>query len=99
MSGPNGGITYLKHGIERQALDEYTLNIIPEYDIFPMVDDPALLVQNILCSASRTEGILACHASLRTACEIMLACGSGVRPPLNCSTNENIIVERRQFGT
>lgn len=80
FSGPNAGISGLSYGIEDETFDRFSINIIPERDIVPMVDDPPLVSEKIRCIAKPEEGVVTCHSILRTACELMIACGSRDRP-------------------
>jgi hypothetical protein len=78
-------LSHVKFGITAAALDKYTINVVPEADPVPHLDDPSLVAENIRCRAPMNAGVGACHSLKRTICEIMYTCGSGRRPPIaNC---------------
>mmetsp|Transcript_13159 Transcript_13159/g.21355 ORF Transcript_13159/g.21355 Transcript_13159/m.21355 type:complete len:955 (-) Transcript_13159:75-2939(-) len=67
--------------ITEDQLNKYTFNIIPERDLIPMIDDVAMLSQNINCRAP-FNSIFGCHTALRSVCEILYTCGTQSRPAL-----------------
>jgi len=85
ISAPNAKLSHRFFGISEKNIDLYTYNVIPERDIFPRVDDPPLSIENIRCRVPENDSVFECHASTRTLCELMFSCGSGERPPLNCT--------------
>lgn len=82
FSGPNAMLSRLKFNITTENLNKYPLNVVPERDPFPQTDDPGLIVEHIRCRAPITEGSVACHEVVRSACELQYICGSGSRPPI-----------------
>lgn len=63
------------------ALDRLTFNVVPNNDPVAMVDDKALLFQQINCTAA-TNNMIGCHDSSRSICELQYTCGSVDRPVL-----------------
>jgi lipase ATG15 len=55
--------------ISEEDLDKYTLNIIPDRDLVPMIDDPAQNYQRINCSAPRNDPFN-CHRKFILMLEI-----------------------------
>ena len=51
-----------------EQLNKRVINVIPDRDIVPRVDDPGDLYQNIECRAPKNS-ITGCHTSHRTLCE------------------------------
>eukprot|EP00970_Alexandrium_tamarense_P019645 scaffold14313_cov200-Alexandrium_tamarense.AAC.9 len=64
-----------------EQLNTFTLNVVPARDLVPMIDDKAMLYQNINCTADRND-IAGCHSIVRSLCEIQFSCGSDGRPVL-----------------
>lgn len=83
ISGPNAMLSRRTFDprLSVDALNRYTFNVIPENDPIAMIDDVALLYQNIKCYAPQNR-IFACHLIERTICELMVTCGSSGRPPI-----------------
>ena len=85
LSGPNSMISRKTFDpqITKEALDEYTFNIIPDRDPFPRIDDLAENYQHIKCKASPSD-FLNCHHVKRSLCEILKTCGSQNMRPIPC---------------
>lgn len=62
-----------------EQLDKRVINIIPDRDIVPRIDDPGNLFQKIECRAPMNS-VIGCHDRLRTFCEYDFSCGSQGRP-------------------
>lgn len=82
ISGPNAMLSRLTFDppLSLDALNRFTINVIPNKDPVPMIDDVAMLYQKIKCTASPNR-IFACHQIERTICELLVTCGSSGRPP------------------
>mmetsp|Transcript_9694 Transcript_9694/g.23480 ORF Transcript_9694/g.23480 Transcript_9694/m.23480 type:complete len:1031 (+) Transcript_9694:136-3228(+) len=87
ISGPNAKLSRLTFDppLELDALNKYTMNIIPDRDVVPKIDDVAENFQIIRCISTNPNPI-SCHSSLRTLCELLYTCGSGDRPVI-CECN------------
>ena len=86
ISGPNNLISKrtFEPQITREALDEFTFNVIPDRDIVPRIDDLAENYQRIRCRAAPPY-VMDCHHAGRSLCEILFTCGSEGRPiPCYC---------------
>ena len=89
ISGPNAMLSRrtFDPALSVDALNRYTFNVIPDNDPVAMIDDVAMLFQNIKCTAPQNR-IFACHLIERTICEILVTCGSSGRPPFcKCVTD------------
>lgn len=83
ISGPNAMIsrdTFFPP-VTPEDLDTLTFNVVPRRDIVPMIDDKAMLYQNINCNAA-ANAFIGCHDASRSLCEIQYTCGSTDRPVL-----------------
>lgn len=60
--------------ISENDINSHTLNIIPDGDIIPRVDDAGNLVQNIRCPHPFSPSM--CHSAEQTLCELAFTCGS-----------------------
>jgi len=83
LSGVNAMLTRksLEPPVSVENLDKFTFNVIPERDLVPKLDGHSKNIQEIRCSADKSD-IAACHDAQRSICEIMYSCGSGPRPVL-----------------
>ena len=83
LSGPNALLLRksVTPTLPTEALDAFTFNVVPQYDIVPMIDDRAQNIQEIRCTAEDSKST-ACHDAQRSICEIIHACGTGPRPAL-----------------
>lgn len=71
--------------LELDDLKKYTLNIVPERDIFPKIGDQ-LAVEKIKCRAD-TKDSFSCHDAGRSLCEMLYSCGT-VKRPVYCECME-----------
>jgi len=88
LSGPNAMISRdtFSPPLSVDTLNSRTFNIIPDRDVVPRIDEPALLNQHIRCFAPVGD-FIGCHDGRRSLCEILYSCGSGNRPALcECNT-------------
>lgn len=86
FSGPNSIISKrtFEPPITKEALDEFTFNVVPDRDLVPRIDDLAENYQRIKCRAAPNK-FLNCHHAKRSLCEILFTCGSEGRPiPCYC---------------
>ena len=67
--------------LTKEQINKRVINVIPDRDIVPRIDDPGDLYQRIECRARKND-IFGCHASHRTLCEFAYQCGSQGRPIL-----------------
>lgn len=82
LSGPNALISRRTFdGVTEEKLDKKVFNIIPDRDPVAHIDDVAQLNQHIACTAPKND-FVGCHYGLRSLCEIMHTCGTGIRPAL-----------------
>lgn len=88
ISGPNAMLSRRSFSppVTEDALNAFAFNVIPDRDVVPMIDDPAMLYQRIACGTDAND-FFGCHASRRTLCELMYTCGTGPRPAL-CMCSE-----------
>lgn len=68
-------------GVTKEKLDNKVFNIIPDRDPVARIDDPAELFQHISCKAPKND-FVGCHFAVRSLCEILYTCGTGIRPAL-----------------
>ena len=61
-----------------EQLNKRVINVIPNRDIVPLIDDPGNLFQKIECRAPMNS-IMGCHDLMRTFCELEFSCGSQSR--------------------
>ena len=84
LSGPNAMLS--RHTFDppltADQLNTRVINIIPDRDIVPRIDDPGSLVQRIFCRAP-PYSLFGCHSGHRSLCELSFQCGSEGRP-INC---------------
>jgi lipase ATG15 len=88
LSGPNAKISGKSFDppVTEEQLNRYTFNIRPDRDIVSRFDDVADNFQNIRCEADAND-FIGCHAFVRSLCEIMYTCGTGIRPAIcECHT-------------
>lgn len=82
LSGPNAMISRQTFdGVTKEKLDNKVFNIIPDRDPVARIDDPAELFQHIACTAPKND-FVGCHFAVRSLCEILYTCGTGIRPAL-----------------
>eukprot|EP00536_Pseudo-nitzschia_multiseries_P010772 jgi/Psemu1/307572/fgenesh1_kg.340_\ len=93
ISGPNAKLSRMTFHppLTVDALNKYTMNVIPERDAVPQVDDVAENYQNIRCTSTSPNPI-SCHFAVRTLCELLYTCGSGDRPVI-CECNRHFQYE------
>ena len=88
LSGPNAKISGKSFDppVTEEELNRYTFNIRPDRDIVSRFDDVADNFQNIRCEADAND-FIGCHGFVRSLCEIMYTCGTGIRPAIcQCHT-------------
>ena len=68
-----------EHPLTVEQLNKRVINVIPNRDIVPLIDDPGNLHQKIDCCAPMNS-IIGCHDPMRTFCEFDFSCGSQGRP-------------------
>jgi len=82
LSGPNAMISRRTFdGVTEEDLNSKVFNIIPDRDPVARIDDVGELFQHIACKAPKNE-FVACHFAVRSLCEIIYTCGTGIRPAL-----------------
>jgi len=88
ISGPNLMLsrrTFIPE-VSVNSINNYVLNVIPDRDLVPRIDDPGRLYQKIACRA-KNNTLFGCHDSIRSLCELQYQCGSQQRFTLcDCAT-------------
>merc|ERR1712232_1176874 len=76
FSAPNMGMSRRAFNLSAKALSEQILNIIPEFDLVPAVDNSPFHHQNIRCREDSIFSPLECHKIARTTCELLFSCNN-----------------------
>jgi len=100
LSAPNTvlGRDTVSPRITLEELEKFTLNIVPERDLFPMIGDTSMHVEPLRCRADLSSSLVSCHDAGRSVCEMLYSCGSVARPVfcgcvMNYSYPEPVAVE------
>ena len=88
LSGPGARISgkSFHKPVTYDELNQYTFNIVPDRDVVARFDDLADNFQKIRCNAPAND-FFACHDFVRSFCQIIYTCGTGIRPAIcECHT-------------
>eukprot|EP00586_Coscinodiscus_wailesii_P013946 CAMPEP_0172501448 /NCGR_PEP_ID=MMETSP1066-20121228/149922_1 /TAXON_ID=671091 /ORGANISM="Coscinodiscus wailesii, Strain CCMP2513" /LENGTH=348 /DNA_ID=CAMNT_0013276235 /DNA_START=455 /DNA_END=1501 /DNA_ORIENTATION=- len=83
LSAPNAMLSRetFSPPLTKEQLDTEVINVIPDRDPFPRIDDPGQVSQSIRCTAP-ANGMITCHYIVRSICELHYQCGTRNRPAL-----------------